>query len=87
MDRIDLIDLKELIRDKTTKEVSEYFNISLLTVLNWKKKGCPYNVIGMPNELGNRTTSRFNFKELSDWYKDYLNNVKWGRPIVRRKLL
>lgn len=66
------------VRDKTTMEVAHHFEVSVLTVNNWKKNGCPFSTIPMPGETGTtRKLIQYNFDEVAKWYK---NNVRVGRP-------
>lgn len=67
-------------RNRTIKQVANHFNVTILTVQNWKKRGCPYSARRMTNEKGNRNTIRFSLHEVELWHKNYLDNVKWGRP-------
>ncbi len=82
------IKTKNIIRGKTSREVANYFGLTTLAILNWRKKGCPCDVIPMPGEKGNRITYRYNVHELEHWYKCYINTTFGkGRPkkLIKRK--
>lgn len=70
------IKTKGIIRDKNTNEVSKHFKLKPAAILNWRKKGCPCNIIPMPGEKSNRITYRYNLHELEHWYKEYINHIK-----------
>ena len=69
--------LSRMTRNKTTKEVAAHFGVSVLTVLKWRQKGCPYTPIPIPGEKSSRVIMLHSIGEVREWRKE---NMLVGRP-------
>jgi len=74
---VERIRIKNATRNKNARQVAEHFGITVLTVQNWRKKGCPFSTQPMPNENSTRINVLYNIKEMEKWHK---KNIKQGRP-------
>lgn len=85
MERTELINKLDGLVD--SNELARRFGVTRLTTINWRKKGCPHEVVELTNSLGTAYCRvYFDLDAVGEWEEDYRGSLVHRPKKGKRKL-